>query len=180
MSLPKRICVFCGSSPGLRPEYRAAAAALGTELGRRGIELVYGGASVGLMGQLADSVLRAGGKAIGVIPEALKKREVAHLGLTELRVVPSMHARKQLMEELSDAFIAMPGGFGTLDEFCEIVTWRQLGIHAKPFGLLDVAGFFAPFLGFLDLAVRDGFIRPEHRALVVASSEPSALIDRLS
>ena len=137
----KRICVFCGSSQGSRPEYRAAAEELGTELARRGTGLVYGGTSVGLMGVLADAVLRAGGEAVGVIPERLMKREVGHKGLTKLHVVRSMHERKALMADLSDAFIAMPGGYGTLEEFCEIVTWAQLGLHAKPCGILNVQGY---------------------------------------
>jgi len=134
----KRICVFCGSSPGSRPEYRAAAEELGAELARRGTGLVYGGGNVGLMGVLADAVLRAGGEAVGVIPKHLMAREVGHNGLTKLHVVRSMHERKALMADLSDAFVAMPGGYGTLEEFCEIVTWAQLGLHAKPCGILNV------------------------------------------
>jgi uncharacterized protein (TIGR00730 family) len=175
----KRICVFCGSSSGRNPEYARAAEGLGRELARQGIEIVYGGASIGLMGALADAALQEGGKVIGVIPEALKNREVAHKNLTRLEVVPSMHARKQLMESLSNAFIAMPGGFGTLDEFCEIVTWFQLGIHHKPFGLLNVAGFFDPFLAFIDEAVRQGFIREEHRAALHAAPDAAPLVARL-
>lgn len=174
-----RICVFCGSNSGRDPSFTQAAEALGRELARLDIELVYGGASIGLMGTIADAVLKEGGRVIGVIPEALKNREVAHKGLTRLEVVPSMHARKQLMESLSNAFIAMPGGFGTLDEFCEIVTWFQLGIHHKRFGLLNTAGFFDPFLAFIDQAVGQGFIRAEHRAAVHATPDALALVTKL-
>jgi uncharacterized protein (TIGR00730 family) len=142
----KRICVFCGSSQGNRTEYRAAAEELGAELVRRNIGLVYGGGNVGLMGLLADSVLQAGGEAVGVIPENLMAREVGHNGLTKLHVVHSMHERKTLMADLSDAFIALPGGFGTFEEFCEIVTWAQLGLHAKPCGILNVLGYYTPLL----------------------------------
>jgi uncharacterized protein (TIGR00730 family) len=140
----KRICVFCGSSSGNRPEYRAAAEELGTELARRNIGLVYGGGNVGLMGVLADAVLGAGGEAVGVIPEHLMAREIGHDGLTKLDVVRSMHERKALMADLSDAFIALPGGFGTLEEFCEVVTWTQLGLHSKPCGILNVLGITLP------------------------------------
>jgi uncharacterized protein (TIGR00730 family) len=175
----KRIAVFCGSSNGRRPEYAEAAADLGRELAGQGIEIVYGGAKIGLMGALADGALGAGGKVIGVMPEALKKREVAHNGLTEFKVVPSMHARKHLMENLSDAFIALPGGFGTLDEFCEIITWFQLGIHDKPFGILNVAGFFDPFLSFIDRSVAEGFIKAEHRKWLRASSSAQDLVRQL-
>jgi hypothetical protein len=175
----KRICVFCGSNPGRNPEHLQAATELGKVLARQGIEVVYGGASIGLMGALADSALKEGGKVIGVIPQALKNREVAHAGLTELRVVSSMHERKQLMESLSNAFIALPGGFGTLDEFCEIVTWFQLGIHHKQFGVLNSAGFFDHFLSFIDEAVRQEFVRAEHRARLHVSSDASALVAKL-
>jgi uncharacterized protein (TIGR00730 family) len=164
----KRICVFCGSSAGSRPEYRAATEELGAELARRNIGLVYGGGNVGLMGVLADAVLKAGGEAGGVIPEHLMGREVGHNGLTKLHVVRSMHERKALMADLSDAFIALPGGFGTLEEFCAVVTWTQLGLHAKPCGVLNVLGFYSPLLAMLDHAVEERFLKPENRALVLA------------
>lgn len=175
----KRICVFCGSSAGNRPEYREAARQMGEALARRGIGLVYGGGRVGLMGALADGALAAGGEVIGVIPEALLRWEVGHLGLTELRVVDSMHTRKATMAELSDAFIGLPGGFGTLEELCEVLTWAQLGIHPKPCGLLNVAGFFDPLLTLFDHAVSEGFLRSQHRALVLEEVEIEPLLDRL-
>jgi uncharacterized protein (TIGR00730 family) len=164
----KRICVFCGSSPGSRPEYRAAAEELGTKLARSNIGLVYGGGNVGLMGVLADAVLAAGGEAVGVIPENLMALEVGHKGLTKLHVVRSMHERKALMADLSDGFIAMPGGFGTLEEICEVVTWSQLGLHAKPCGILNVLGYYSPLLAMFDHAVEERFLKPENRALVLA------------
>ena len=173
----KRICVFCGSSLGARPAYREAAALLGRTLAERHIGLVYGGASVGLMGILADAVLDAGGSVVGVIPEALAKKEVAHEGLTALRVVGSMHERKAVMAELSDGFIALPGGMGTLEEFFEIMTWAQLGLHQKPCGLLDVEGYFAPLLRFLDCAVKERFVKEVHRRLVLVAGQPAALLD---
>jgi uncharacterized protein (TIGR00730 family) len=159
----KRICVFCGSSSGSRHEHRAATEELGTELARRNIGLVYGGGNVGLMGVLADAVLKAGGEAQGVIPEHLMAREIGHNGLTKLHIVHSMHERKALMADLSDAFIALPGGFGTLEEFCEIVTWAQLGLHAKPCGILNVLGYYSPLLAMLDHAVEERFLKPENR-----------------
>ncbi len=174
-----RICVFCGSNRGVREEYRAAAEAVGREVARRGIGLVYGGGNIGLMGVLADSTLAAGGEVIGVIPEALMARELGHQGVTELKVVHSMHERKALMAELSDGFIALPGGFGTLEEFCEILTWSQLGIHPKPCGLLNVNGYYGPLLAFFDGAVAEGFVRSEHRALVLEEEEPGPLLDRM-
>ncbi|MGA7929157.1 MAG: TIGR00730 family Rossman fold protein, partial [Candidatus Sulfotelmatobacter sp.] len=161
----KRICVFCGSSPGRRPEYRAAAEEMAAELVRRNIGLVYGGGNVGLMGILADAVLKAGGEGVGVIPEHLMVREVGHRGLTKLHVVHTMHERKALMADLSDAFVALPGGFGTLDEFCEVVTCTQLGLHAKPCGILNVLGFYSPLLRMFDHAVEERFLKPENRAL---------------
>jgi uncharacterized protein (TIGR00730 family) len=176
----KRICVFCGSSPGLRPEYEAAARAMGRALVERGAGLVYGGARVGLMGAVADEVLRGGGEAIGVIPRALMDREVAHGGLTALHVVDTMHQRKQLMADLSDGFVAMPGGFGTFEEFCEVLTWSQLGFHPKPCGLLNVAGYYAPLLAMFDHAVAEAFVKPVHRALVLDETEPRALLDRMA
>jgi uncharacterized protein (TIGR00730 family) len=175
----KQVCVFCGSNPGARPAYAQAAAALGLELVRRGIRLVYGGGRTGLMGVLADAVLTAGGEVTGLMPRALVAREVAHTGLTELRVVNSMHERKLGMAELAEAFIALPGGLGTLEEFCEVVTWTQLGIHRKPCALLNVEGFFDALLEYLDQAVREEFLRPAHRSVVLAHHEPAALLDAL-
>lgn len=175
----KRLCVFCGSSKGSRAVYAEAAEELGALLARRGIELVYGGGCVGLMGIVADATLRAGGHVIGVIPQALVIKEVVHEGLPDLRVVKSMHERKALMADLSDGFIAMPGGFGTYEEFCEILTWAQLGLHKKPFGLLNVAGFYDPLLALFDHAVAEGFIRPGHRELVLVDANAEALLQRL-
>ncbi|MEN8158560.1 MAG: TIGR00730 family Rossman fold protein [Myxococcota bacterium] len=176
----RRICVFTGSSPGARPAYAEAAAELGRTLAGRGLELVYGGAHVGLMGVLADAVLAAGGRVEGVIPEGMVRREVAHDGLTKLHVVGSMHERKALMADLADAFVALPGGLGTLEELSEVLTWAQLGLHEKPCGLLDVAGYWAGLLAFLDHSVAERFVRPEHRTLLVADGEAGALLDRLA
>jgi len=176
----KRVCVFCGSRNGTRDQYVAAARRMGEALARRGIGLVYGGGGIGLMGILADAAVSAGGDVIGVIPEALMAREVAHRGLTDLRVVASMHERKALMAELADAFVALPGGFGTLEEFCESLTWAQLGIHRKPCGLLNVEGFFDPLLLLFDHAVRERFVSPDHRSLVVVEEDPERLLDALS
>jgi uncharacterized protein (TIGR00730 family) len=175
-----RVCVFCGSSPGNRPEYREAAERLALELSRRDIGLVYGGGCVGLMGIIADAVLAAGGHVIGVIPHALVARELAHKALTDLRIVHSMHERKAMMAELSDAFIAMPGGFGTFEEFCEVVTWTQLGLHRKRCGLLNVSGFYDPLLELFDRAVGEGFINASNRELVVSENNPATLLDRLA
>ena len=175
----KRICVFCGSSPGVRPEYAEAARAMGAALAQRGMGLVYGGGRVGLMGIVADAVMQAGGEAVGVIPEALMRREVGHASLTELHVVASMHERKALMADLSDGFIAMPGGYGTFEEFCEVITWSQLGIHPKPCGLLNVAGYYDAMLAMFDHGVAEGFIRPQHRALVLTEADPAALLERM-
>ena len=175
-----RVTVFCGSNTGSRPVYRHAAEALARELVARDIDLVFGGGCVGLMGVIADAVLAAGGTAIGVIPQALVDREIAHRGLTELRVVNSMHERKMLMAELSDAVIALPGGFGTFEEFCEVVTWTQLGLHRKRCGLLNVEGFYDPLLALFDRAVRDGFIKASNRELVVSRSDPGELLTALS
>jgi uncharacterized protein (TIGR00730 family) len=174
-----RICVFCGSSPGRRPDYVQAAEALGDEMARRGHGLVYGGGQVGLMGSIARRVLDRGGEVIGVIPRTLTEREIAFDDVTELHVVESMHERKALMNELSEAFIALPGGYGTLEELFEVVTWAQIGIHRKPFGLLDVAGFYRPLLSFLDNAAAEGFIRPEYRDMLTADDDPATLLDRL-
>jgi uncharacterized protein (TIGR00730 family) len=175
----KRICVFCGSSAGNRPEYVVAAEELGAELVRRSVGLVYGVGNVGLMGIIADAVLRAGGEVVGVIPEHLMALEVGHKGLTKLHVVRSMHERKALMADLSDAFIAMPGGFGTLEEFCEVLTWAQLGLHAKPCGILNVLGFYTPLLRMFDHAVEERFLKPENRALVLARELPAELLRAL-
>ncbi|MGE5206334.1 MAG: TIGR00730 family Rossman fold protein [Chlamydiota bacterium] len=172
----KRICVFCGSNDGARPEYLAAAQNLGRALAERSIGLVYGGAGVGLMGAVADAVLAAGGEVIGVMPRSLVDREVAHRKLCDLRVVGSMHERKALMAELADAFIALPGGLGTLEEFFEVWTWAQLGEHMKPLGMLNVAGYYDPLLAFFDHLVRERFIRPEHRAMVLVEEEAGALL----
>jgi uncharacterized protein (TIGR00730 family) len=174
-----RLCVFCGSSAGVRPAYAAAARATGRLLAERGIELVYGGGRVGLMGAVADAVLAAGGRAHGVIPEALTAREVAHGGLTELHVVGTMHERKARMADMADAFVALPGGYGTFEEFCEVLTWSQLGIHPKPCGLLNVSGYYAPLLALFDHAVAEGFLRPQHRELVLEAEAPGLLLDRL-
>lgn len=173
------VCVFCGSSPGLDPAYLEAARRLGGLLAERGIAVVYGGASVGVMGAVADAALAAGGRVVGVIPRALWEREVAHTGLTELRVVDSMHQRKAAMAELSDAFVALPGGIGTLEELFEIWTWAQLGLHRKAFGLLDVLGFYRPLAAFLDHVVEQGFLKPNHRALVHVDQDPERLLARL-
>jgi hypothetical protein len=175
----RRLCVYAGSNAGARPEYAEAAAELARLMAARGIGLVYGGGKVGLMGVLADTVLDAGGEAIGIIPQALMEREVGHAGLTELRVVASMHERKALMAELSDGFVAVPGGIGTLEELIEVFTWSQLGIHAKPCGMLDAAGFYAGLAGFLDHMVGEGFLRHEHRSTLVRAGTPEELLARL-
>jgi len=176
----RRLCVYAGSNAGARPAYADAAAALARELAARGVGLVYGGGKVGLMGVLADAVLAAGGEAIGVIPHALVDREVAHAGLTDLRVVGSMHERKALMAELAGGFVAVPGGIGTLEELIEVLTWSQLGIHAKPCGVLDVAGFYDGLSALLDHMVAEGFLRERHRAGLLAGADPAELLDRLA
>ena len=176
----KSICVFTGSSPGAQPAYAEAAEALGRTLAERGLELVYGGAQVGLMGTLADAALASGGRVVGVLPEALVSKEIAHTGLSKLHVVSSMHERKALMAELSDGFVALPGGLGTLEELAEVLTWAQLGLHAKPCGLLDVAGYYTGLLSFLDHAVTERFVHPEHRSLLIAGDVPGALLDQLA
>ena len=176
----KRVCVYCGSSPGNQPIYREMAEAMGALLARRGIGLVYGGGNVGLMGIVADAALAGGGEVIGVIPGALADREIAHAGVRDLRVVDSMHTRKALMAELSDAFIAMPGGVGTFEEFFEAVTWTQLGVHRKPCGLLNVGGFYTPLAAFIDQAVTEGFIKPIHRAMIVVDDDPERLLNSLA
>ncbi|PSR15577.1 TIGR00730 family Rossman fold protein [filamentous cyanobacterium CCP3] len=176
----ERICVYCGSNLGRRPSYLATAQALGQELAARHLTLVYGGGNVGLMGAIADATLAAGGEAIGVIPQALVDKEVAHRGLSDLRVVNSMHDRKALMAELSDAFIALPGGLGTLEELCEVATWTQLGFHQKAVGLLNVEGFYDGLLGFLEGAIAEQFIRPEHRRILISATQPGDLLDQLA
>jgi hypothetical protein len=172
----KRIAVYCGSKAGARPEYAAAAAELGALLAREKIELVYGGGMVGLMGVVADAVLAGGGHVIGVIPEKLVIKEVVHEKLPDLRVVKTMHERKALMAELADGFIALPGGYGTFEEFFEVLTWAQLGWHQKPFGLLDVAGFYRQLRDFLDHARAEGFIRMENRSLVLVAERAEELL----
>jgi uncharacterized protein (TIGR00730 family) len=176
----KSVCVFCGSSPGSDPAYLAAARETGRALARRGLRLVYGGGSVGLMGAVADAALEAGGEVTGVIPRALQLRELAHSRLTTLHVVGSMHERKARMAALAEGFLALPGGMGTLEELAEILTWAQLGLHARPVGVLDVAGYFAPLVGFFDRATSEGFLRPEHRRLLLVGDDPGALLDRFA
>ena len=178
MSEIRRLAVFCGSNPGARPEYVEGARALGRLLCQRRVGVVYGGSSVGLMAALAETVLEEGGDIIGVIPKMLVEREVAHRALSDLRIVDSMHERKALMAELSDGFVALPGGIGTLEEFFEIWTWAQLGVHDKPCGLLNIAGYFDPLLEFLDRAVAEKFVRDVHRSMVIVESEPQALLRR--
>ena len=175
----KRVCVFCGSSRGTNPAYCEAAQKLGHVLAKRGLELVFGAGHIGLMGVLADAVIAAGGHTIGVIPRAMVDRELAHAGLGRLHIVDTMHERKALMADLSDAFIALPGGFGTADELFEILTWAQLGIHQKPVGLVNTAGFFDPLLAWLDRAVTDGFLKPKHRRLLIEAANVEELLDRL-
>ena len=173
------VCVYCGSSPGRQDIYVTAARHVGKALVDRSIRLVYGGASVGVMGAVADEVLRLGGQAVGVIPESLARREVAHRSLTELHVTQTMHDRKMLMADLSDGFIALPGGIGTLEEIFEIWTWAQLGIHDKPCGLLNVGGYFDPLITFLDRAVTEQFVKPAVRSLLIIANDPAELLDRL-
>lgn len=174
------LCVYCGSSSGRIDAYAAAARALAQTMVERGIRLVYGGAGVGIMGTVADEVLRLGGKAVGVIPEALMRKELAHAGLTELHVTPSMHARKTLMAELADGFVALPGGIGTMEEIFESWTWGQLGLHRKPCGLLNVARYYDSLIAFLDHAAGEQFVRPDQRRMLVVESEPGVLLDRLA
>ncbi len=174
----RRICVFCGSSVGGRPEYSAAAEALGRVLVQRGLGLVYGGGNIGLMGVVARTVHEGGGEVIGVIPEALLRKEVGYTELPDLRVVPSMHERKALMATLADAFIAMPGGVGTLEEFFEVVTWVQLGIHRKPCGLLNVCGYFDHLLAFLTHTVTERFLKPQHHGVILTADRPEVLLDQ--
>jgi uncharacterized protein (TIGR00730 family) len=175
----RRICVFCGSSPGTDTRYREAAADLGRLLASEGIGVVFGGGSIGLMGVVADAALAADGDVVGVIPHALAARELAHKQVADMRVVPSMHARKALMAELSDAFIALPGGLGTFEELLEIATWGQLGIHRKPVGILNVAAYYDPLIALLDHAASEGFVSPENRRLVVVAEAPGTLLETL-
>jgi hypothetical protein len=172
----KSICVYCGANVGAKSVYTETATALGRQLAAENLTLVYGGGHIGLMGVLADSALAAGANVIGVIPHALADRELAHRGLTELHVVGSMHERKMLMAELCDGFIALPGGFGTFEEFCEALTWAQLGMHDKPCGLLNIAGYYDPLLSLFDRAVADRFVRPEHRAIVLQATDTAILL----
>lgn len=174
------MCVFCGSSSGTDPRYRAAATELAGALAARGIDVVYGGGRVGLMGVVADAALAGGARVIGVIPRGLFSKEVAHTGVTELREVASMHERKALMYDLSDAFVALPGGYGTLEELAEVTTWAQLGLHAKPVALLDVAGFWDDLVALLDRMVTDGFLKPQNRGLVLHHRDPVTLLDALA
>ena len=175
-----RICVFCGSNPGTNPAYVEAAVTVGTLLASRQIGLVYGGGHVGMMGTITDAVLARGGEAIGVIPVALAEKEVEHKGLTRLHVVKSMHERKALMADLADGFIALPGGFGTFEEYCEIITWAQLGFHHKPCGLLNVAGYYNHLLAMIDHGVDQQFIRPVHRQLVIDDTDAERLLERMT
>lgn len=176
----RRLCVFCGSSSGTRPVYAEAAARLGRELADSGIALVFGGGRVGLMGILADAVLAAGGQAIGVMPRALVEKEIAHTSLTKLHVVESMHQRKAMMADLADAFLLLPGGFGSWEEFCEVVTWLQLGMHSKPCAVLNVAGFYDGLLQLAEHALAEGFLRPAHHKMVIVENDPQALLARLA
>lgn len=175
----RSVCVFCGSQPGVRPEYEELARELGTLLARQGITLVYGGGHVGLMGAVADAALAAGGKVVGVIPEHLMRPEIAHQSLTELHVVDTMHTRKRMMAERADAFVVLPGGYGTFEEMFEMVTWLQLQLHAKPVGVLNVQGYYDHLLAFLRHASQEGFIRPQHWDLVIVQSAPELLLERL-
>ncbi len=178
MSIIKRLCVYCGSSPGKKSEYGAAARQLGSIMVSKNIGLVYGGASVGIMGEIADSVIKGGGEVIGVIPQSLLEKEVAHTGLSDLRVVDSMHKRKALMAELSDGFIALPGGLGTIEEFFEVMTWAQLGMHQKPCGLLNVCQYYQKLIDFLNHAVTERFLKEVHRSLVLVEESPDALLQK--
>ncbi|MEO4049228.1 TIGR00730 family Rossman fold protein [Pseudomonas sp. CAU 1711] len=179
MSL-KSVCVFCGASPGARPVYHEAAERLGRSLAERGLRLIYGGGAVGLMGVVADAALAAGGEVIGIIPQSLERAEIGHPGLTRLEVVDGMHARKARMAELADAFIALPGGLGTLEELFEVWTWGQLGYHAKPIGLLEVEGFYARLTDFLDHLVAERFVREQHRSILQVGEQPDELLQRLA
>jgi uncharacterized protein (TIGR00730 family) len=174
----RRVCVFCGSYDGARAAYREAAQRMGAALARRGLTLVYGGGSTGLMGALADAALDHGGRVIGVVPAGLFPDDIVHHGLSELRLVGSMHERKALMAQLADAFVALPGGMGTLEELCEALTWRQIGLHRKPCGLLNVDRFYDPLLAMLDHTVGEGFIKLEHRMSILVEDDPNLLLDQ--
>jgi len=178
--IPTSICVYCASSPGNRPEYRQVAWDIGVLLAQKGIRLVYGGGHIGLMGVLADGALSAGGTVIGVIPRMLVERELGHPGITELHVVRDMHERKTMMASLADAFIALPGGWGTLEELTEMVTWNQLGLHTKPIGLLNVRGYYDPFVQMVEAMVAEAFVRPDDAAILRVESDPETLLKRLS
>lgn len=180
MNSLKAVCVFCGGNAGVRPSYGENAVALGKELASRGLSLVYGGGSVGLMGQIANAALKHGSAVVGIIPEHLTTKELMGYPIGELIVVATMHERKARMASMSDAFIAMPGGFGTLDELFETVTWGQIGLHGKPIGLLNVDGFFNPLVQYIDHCVTEGFIRPHHRELLLVDDQPARLLDRLA
>jgi uncharacterized protein (TIGR00730 family) len=180
MFMVNRVCVFCGSAMGAGSEFREAAAALGVELVARGWGLVFGGGSVGLMGVVADAVLAGGGEVIGVIPQALATKEVMHVGVRDMRRVRDMHERKAVMAEHADAFVALPGGYGTFEELFEVITWAQLGFHRKNIGLLNVGGYFDPLVNLIDHAIESGFIKPAHRDLIFVETAPAALLDRLA
>ena len=173
----QRVCVFCGASNGVRPEYSTAARSLGLEIARRGATLVYGGGRAGLMGQIADGALEGGGQVVGIITTLLRDRELGHSGITQLHVVQTMHERKMMMATLADAFIALPGGLGTFDELCEILAWAQLGIHAKPVGLLNTLGFFDPLWSFMASVEREGFLRLDYKSAVTIKGTPAAMLD---
>ena len=175
----KRVCVFSGSNVGRQSAYAGAAVALGKELIKRGIGLVYGAGNIGLMGVMAETVLAGKGEVIGVIPNFMVEKELARRDLTQLHVVSSMHERKALMANLSDAFVALPGGYGTLEEFCEMLTWEQLNLHRKPCGLLNIGGFYDNLLGFLDYQVREGFVTPQNRELVIEAADPVSILDKM-
>ena len=177
--MAKRFCVFCGSSSGARESYAIAATSLARHLAANGIAIVYGGGKVGLMGKLADAALEAGGEVIGVMPRSLVEKEVSHSGLSDLRVVGSMHERKAQMAELSDAFIALPGGYGTFEEFCEVLTWTQLGLQRKPCGILNTEGYYDQLLALFDHAMDEHFLKPVHRRIVLSDSRPESLVRRL-
>ena len=177
--MPNSIAVFCGSREGASPAYMESARALGLEMAKRGITLVYGGSRVGLMGAVADAVLDNGGSAIGVLPTFMQTREIAHLGLTELIMVESMHERKAKMAELAEGFVTLPGGSGTMEEYFEVFTWAQLGLHAKPIGVLNAAGYYDPLIALFDRMTGEGFVTPQHREILLTAQEPSALLDQM-
>lgn len=175
----RRVCVFCGASNGSKPEFQTTARLLGQTIAEMDLELVYGAGRVGLMGVVADGALASGGKVTGVIPESLVAKELAHNGLSELHIVKTMHERKALMEKLSDGFLALPGGYGTLDEFCEILTWSQLGFHRKPCAILNINGYFDQLISFFDEAVSSGFVSKQHRDMIIISTDPAAVLNKM-